>query len=122
MIHCLKLDRRTVQQKQTQRSTPNQKIKERNQAWCQRDGTIWPHQGRSRTLEIQTQPLDHRSREEIIARVVKIAVRVMFSTHVCTSGGQYYRQTSGGPIGLRSTCAVARLVMKVWDVKWLATL
>ena len=26
---------------------------------------------------------------------------------------------SGGPIGLRSTCSVARLVMKIWDDKWL---
>ena len=39
-----------------------------------------------------------------------------------TFGGQFYRQTSGGPIGLRSTCAVARLVMKVWDDKWLGRL
>ena len=37
-------------------------------------------------------------------------------------GGEFYRQTSGRPIGLRSTCAVARLVMKVWDDKWLARL
>ena len=46
----------------------------------------------------------------------------MFSTHVYTFEGIYYRQTSGSPIGLSSTCAVARLVMKVWDNKWLAKL
>ena len=43
----------------------------------------------------------------------------MFKTHVYTLRGEYYRQASGGPICLRSTCAVARLVMKVWDEWWL---
>ena len=61
-------------------------------------------------------------KREIIARVIEIAVQVMFSTHVYTFGGDYYRQTTGGPIGLRSTCSVARLVMKVWDDKWLQRL
>ena len=61
-------------------------------------------------------------KKEIVARVVQVAVEVMFRTHVYTFGGVFYRQTSGGPIGLRSTCAVARLVMKIWDDKWLARL
>ena len=29
-----------------------------------------------------------------------------------------FLQKAGGPIGLRSTCAVARVVMNTWDVKW----
>ena len=33
-----------------------------------------------------------------------------------------YRQSNGGPIGLRSTCSVARLVMKIWDDEWLEKL
>ena len=33
-----------------------------------------------------------------------------------------YLPSLGGPIGLRSTCSVARLVMKVWDDKWLGRL
>ena len=66
--------------------------------------------------------LKEAEKREILARVIQIAVNVMFRTHVYTFGGQTYRQTSGGPIGLRSTCAVARLVMKVWDDKWLARL
>ena len=66
--------------------------------------------------------LREAEKKEIIARVIQIAVEVMFRTHVYTFGGNTYRQTSGGPIGLRSTCAVARLVMKVWDDKWLARL
>ena len=66
--------------------------------------------------------LKEAEKREIVARVIQIAVSVMLRTHVYTFGGQLYRQTSGGPIGLRSTCAVARLVMKVWDDKWLARL
>ena len=61
-------------------------------------------------------------KNDIIARVIEIAVRVMFSTHLYTFGGENFRQTSGGPIGLRSTCAVARLVVKMWDDKWLSRL
>ena len=53
---------------------------------------------------------------------MEVAVNMMFKTHVYGFGGSYYRQASGGPICLRSTCAVARLVMKVWDDKWLARL
>ena len=30
-----------------------------------------------------------------------------------------YRQMEGGPIGLRGTCTLARLVMQVYDKKWL---
>ena len=57
--------------------------------------------------------LKEAEKKEIIARVVVIAVSVMFRTHVYTFGDNIYKETSGGPIGLRSTCAVARLVMKV---------
>ena len=66
--------------------------------------------------------ITQEDKREIISTVISIAVKVMFSTHVYTFGGEFYRQTSGGPIGLRSTCAVARLVMKVWDDKWLERL
>ena len=56
---------------------------------------------------------------DIIAQVNKIITETMFKTHVYTFGGQIFRQAKGGPIGLRSTCSVARLVMKIWDDKWL---
>ena len=28
-------------------------------------------------------------------------------------------QKAGGPIGLRSTCAIARITMNEWDHKWM---
>ena len=33
-----------------------------------------------------------------------------------------YIQQEGGPIGLRSTCAVARVVMNEWDSRWLTNM
>ena len=56
------------------------------------------------------------------ATVIKILTLTMFSTHIYTFGGKVYKQLEGGPIGLRSTCSVARLAMKVWDDKWLRRL
>ena len=61
-------------------------------------------------------------KKEIIAQVVKIITLTMFNTHMYKFGGKVFNQSKGGPIGLRSTCSVARLVMKVWDDKWLERL
>ena len=58
----------------------------------------------------------------IIATVAEIGVSVMFRTHVYQFGGRYYHQLTGGPIGLRSTCAVARVVMGDWDLELLKQL
>ena len=35
---------------------------------------------------------------------------------------EIFLQRVGGPIGLRSTCAVARITMSYWDKKWLETM
>ena len=47
-----------------------------------------------------------------------IATEVLFTTHLYTFGGEAFKQLSGGPIGLRATCAIARLVMCIWDTLW----
>ena len=44
----------------------------------------------------------------------------MFERHFYTFGGKQFKQSGGGPIGLRGTCAIARLVMQWWDKQWLA--
>ena len=56
----------------------------------------------------------------IIAAVVRIAIELLFSTHLYTFGGKIFKQKEGGPIGLRATCAVARLIMNMWGKKWLS--
>ena len=50
-----------------------------------------------------------------MARVMKTAVLAIFKAHTYSFGGKFYHQQVGGPIGLRSTCCIARLVMMWWD-------
>ena len=50
--------------------------------------------------------------------MVSLATRAMFRNHFYKFGGVMYHQSKGGPIGLRGTCAVARLVMQMFDDKW----
>ena len=45
------------------------------------------------------------------------AVKAVFTTHTYQFGGRFIHQTSGGPIGLRATGAVARVVIGDWDLK-----
>ena len=49
-----------------------------------------------------------------------IATKFMFKSHLYTFAGKLFKQEAGGPIGLRGTCAIARLVMQMWDHKWLS--
>ena len=54
-----------------------------------------------------------------IPRVIETAVMVCMNTHVYSFGEDLYLQLSGGPIGMRFTAALANVVMKYWDFKWL---
>ena len=56
-------------------------------------------------------------KREVMAELVSLGVEVLFSTHVYTFGGKFYKQREGGPIGLRSTCALARVVIARFDKK-----
>ena len=55
----------------------------------------------------------------VVAMVVQKAVLAIFKTHTYSFSKKYFLQMKGGPIGLRSTCCVARLVMLWWDEKFL---
>ena len=57
-------------------------------------------------------------RRAITATVISIAVKELFSNHLYTFGGRTYKQSKGGAIGLRATCAIARVVMNMWDDLW----
>ena len=63
--------------------------------------------------------LTELEKKDLLATVTMMATRVMFKNHLYTFGGRTFRQKKGGPIGLRGTCAIARLVMQIWDAKWL---
>ena len=53
-----------------------------------------------------------------VATVVQIMVEALFNHHYYTFGNNIYHQKGGGPIGMRGTCAVARVTMQMWDIKW----
>ena len=62
--------------------------------------------------------LTEKEKRKVMAEVMRLAVELMYDTHLYTFGGKCYRQKEGGPIGLRSTCALARVVMARWDMMW----
>ena len=63
--------------------------------------------------------LTELEKKMIMATVIKIGVIVMMNSHVYSFNGETFLQKAGGPIGLRSTCAVARVVMNEWDARWM---
>ena len=52
---------------------------------------------------------------ELIAVVVELVTTALFNTHFFSFDGKLFHQKGGGPIGLHGTCAVARVVMQMFD-------
>ena len=61
-------------------------------------------------------------RRLILAKAVKVAVKIIFANHIYQFGGKKYKQVAGGPIGLRLTRLVARVVTDTWDLAFLSKL
>ena len=59
--------------------------------------------------------LTTKEKQLVMAKVMKTAVLAIFKTHTYSFNQKYFLQKNGGPIGLRSTCCVARMVMVWWD-------
>ena len=55
---------------------------------------------------------------KLIGLVAEIATIVLFTNFSYKFGGKFYKQKSGGPIGVRATGAVAQLVMESWARKY----
>ena len=53
----------------------------------------------------------------LFATALEIAVKFMFSNHIYSFGGRNYLQSKGGPIGLRATMCISRLIMGEWGDK-----
>ena len=53
-----------------------------------------------------------------MAVVISLATAAMFNLHFYRFDGVVYQQRGGGPIGLRGTCGIARLMMQLFDGKW----
>ena len=65
----------------------------------------------------KAQPTKQQQRQ-IISRCCEIAVRILFEHFSYKFGTTWYQQSSGGPIGMRITMVVARLVMSDWGEKY----
>ena len=82
---------------------------------------VGPHgkePGGQEQWEFPSVVLEDWEREQVIMEVIKIAVTTMFSKHYYGFGGKMFHQTKGGPIGPRGTCAIARITMQWFDIKW----
>ena len=51
----------------------------------------------------------------VVAKTMQKSVLALFKTHTYRFANTFFLQRDGGPIGLRSTCCVARLIMMWWD-------
>ena len=60
-----------------------------------------------------TKVLDKTEIKKVVARVVEIATRSLFSYKF---GGKHFEQKKGGPIGVRATGAAAELVMQACSI------
>ena len=66
--------------------------------------------------------LTRQEKKLLVAKVMKTAVLAIFKTHTYSFNNKFFLQAKGGPIGLRSTCAIARLIMLWWDDKLIEAL
>ena len=58
--------------------------------------------------------LTYKEVHKLMAIMLEIAVNHFFHSFVYTYGGEFFLQSSGGPIGARLTMCVARLVLQDW--------
>ena len=88
------------------------------------------HRGRRRTTAFLTTPNDNKwtwrntrepSEQEVkilFTEMIKIIVAFIMKNHIYSFDGKHYRQTKGGPIGLRLTGVIAKLVMIEFGKRW----
>ena len=81
------------------------------------DGTLGPTKWTMTDTEKDLQPPQKRI---LLATAVRLLTILIFSNHMYQFGGVNYRQLIGGPIGLRLTSVVARVVMDRWSKLFLS--
>ena len=64
--------------------------------------------------ETDVSQLSVRDKKKILGKVMKYAIKNIFRHHMYQFGGRSYCQAAGGPIGLRLTSIMARVVMDSW--------
>ena len=53
-----------------------------------------------------------------MSKVIEILVKSTFNTHVYKWAGKIYKQSRGGPIGLRASGTLAKAAMEDWIEKF----
>ena len=104
------------------RVSPRRRFKKETRPGVTGAGPLGAEVGDQEQWKFPRVTLTEREKRLIIATVMRIAVLTLFQTHTYSFGGKYYLQKEGGPIGLRSTCCIARLVMLWWDEELLKVL
>ena len=66
----------------------------------------------------EVEPTDLEKRK-LFAACLEIGIRKAFALHLYQFGGRIYKQTDGGPIGMRLAGSVARIVMAEWGERML---
>ena len=66
--------------------------------------------------------ISDKEKRMIVGEVMRLSVEILFKTHCYSFKGKVFKQQDGGPIGLRSTCAIARVVMGRHSQKWRAAM
>ena len=56
-----------------------------------------------------------QEKKSLFARAIQIATRFLFTNHLYQFASKYFLQRSGAPIGVRLSCAAARVVMNMFD-------
>ena len=56
-------------------------------------------------------------RRKLMAAVLEISVKTLWSNSLYQFGGRYFQQLSGGPTGSRATMCASRIVMYHWSRK-----
>ena len=51
----------------------------------------------------------------MLSKAMEVALKACFRNHLYQFEGKVFRQCEGGPIGLRLSIAVSRIVMAMWD-------
>ena len=58
-----------------------------------------------------------QDKRKLLGLALEIGVKAAFNLHCYQFGGNMYKQSFGGPIGMRLTMSVSRIVMADWSLK-----
>ena len=91
---------------------PKRRFKTSSRPWV--TGDIKKAEAKWRIPETEWTGLEKKL---MLAEMTRVGVIIMMNTHLFRWDGRIFLQRKGGPIGLRATCAVARVTMLHWDVQ-----